>query len=115
MAGHGLQAAADFTGQFPVAGDPLRRRPVRFGKHDVQGHDACACVPQLFNQPGHPRAGPGPLTESLKAFLVDVDDANGGGLIGTGMPALVLIENSVAQHLQRQRFREENGQTQKNG
>ena len=57
-----------------VLGHPVGRKPVRLGEDDVEADDDGAHGGQSVDQPRHFGARPRPLSDKLKALLVDVDN-----------------------------------------
>ena len=99
--GQCLDLLAQTTRQMPQIGDGRRRCAVGFGEHDIESDGRDSGLGQAVVQPGEAGARPGPLTEACQALLIDVDDPHRHLDIGARLPALILIENGVADDLQR--------------
>ena len=69
---------------------------IGLGKHDVERHDGCACVPEPRDEPGDHVPAPRPLAISGEASLVDVHDDDAiARRLRSGPPQRVVVDSVV--------------------
>ena len=77
--------------------DSCGRSAVAFREHDIEGDRRRAGISKRLSQPRHVGTRPWPLAKPPQCFVVDIDDANRGGLVLAGIGTLVCVEQQVAE------------------
>src|SRR3546814_6515825 len=85
------------------------RRAIRLRKDDVEGNRHDPRETEAVDHLSHLDAGPRPLADRGKAFLVDVDDDDGRGDGLTRIGELVKVEDLQAKRFQRRRVPDQQG------
>ena len=115
MVGQCDERLAQAALQLPKVDRRLRRRAVRLGKDDVEADRRHPGNAQLVDQLGQPGARPRPLAEAGQALVVDIHDTYRRLGIGARFPALILVEQVVAQRLQEQGIGQQQKETGHHG
>ena len=70
---------------------------IRLLLEDIERDGGRPRLRQALDDPRHLISRPGPLAETAQAIFIDVEDAHRLGQEGTGLDALVEIEDAVAK------------------
>ncbi len=100
MVGQGFEPIDDriIGGNFVKALDQARWAcTIRVDKQDVKRHRRCAEVIEPVDKFGKQCPGPRPLAKTFEAVVIDIDDANRGGLVFARLQAQVFVEDIKLQ------------------
>ena len=93
----------------------IRGGAVLFGKHNIYTDGFRVRMMDLFYQVSHNGPGPGPLTDPVKAFFINIDNSDGVGGCNRATPPEHGIDHLIVQCGQKGRFHMPEGIEQQTG